>query len=264
MRLAWTSDIHLNHVNFQAWDDWAGEINRCRPDAIVITGDLSEGEDVSFQLRRISETFDADVYFVLGNHDFYGTSISDGRRCVVSTAREIPSLHYLTDQSPVELTQGRFLIGDDGWGDATEGDYENSTVRLNDFTAIRDFCESESATWPRLLRDQGRQSAQRIAQKLNRVASQAREVVVATHVPPFRESCWYEGKTTDDHWAPFFVCGAVGTTLKQFAFENPQLRITVLCGHTHHGGTAQMAENLLVLTAGAEYGRPSVERVFEW
>ncbi|MEL7336627.1 MAG: metallophosphoesterase [Planctomycetota bacterium] len=264
MRLVWTTDIHLNHADFQAWDDWAGQIDRARPDAILITGDLSEGDDVSFQLRRLGETFDADVFFVLGNHDFYGTSIAEGRRHAVAAVREIPSLHYLTDQSPIELTPGRFLIGDDGWGDATEGDYENSIVRLNDFTAIRDFRESESAAWPRLLRDQGHQSAQRIARKLNSVVGDAHEIVVATHVPPFRESCWYEGKTTDDHWAPFFVCGAVGSTLKQFAFENPNIRTTVLCGHTHHGGTAQMAENLVVLTASAEYGRPSVERVFDW
>ena len=37
-----------------------------------------------------------------------------------------------------------------------------------------------------------------------------RSVIVLTHVPPFREACWYQGHTTDDHWAPFFVCGEVG------------------------------------------------------
>ena len=37
--------------------------------------------------------------------------------------------------------------------------------------------------------------------------------------------------------------------------------MTVLCGHTHSPGEAQVLPNLLVLTGGAEYGRPEVQRV---
>ncbi len=37
--------------------------------------------------------------------------------------------------------------------------------------------------------------------------------------------------------------------------------MTVLCGHTHSPGEAQVLPNLHVLTGGAEYGRPEVQRV---
>ena len=37
--------------------------------------------------------------------------------------------------------------------------------------------------------------------------------------------------------------------------------MTVLCGHTHSAGEAQVLPNLRVLTGGAEYGRPELQRV---
>jgi 3',5'-cyclic AMP phosphodiesterase CpdA len=260
MRLVWSTDLHLNHARLSAWDAWVEQVRDASPDAILITGDLSEAEDVDFQLRRIADAFSVMVFFVLGNHDFYSGSIGNTRRRVSATSRDVPSLCYLTDSGCAELEPGQFLVGEDGWGDATEGDYENSPVRLNDFVAIEDFRRVDSARWPGLLRQQGSDSADRLRQKLDDLPGSARRVIVATHVPPFREACWYEGKTTDDAWAPFFVCGQVGAVLKQFAFENPGIETTVLCGHTHHRGTTSLLPNLTVHTGAAEYGAPRVER----
>ena len=263
MRLVWTTDIHLNHAGLSAWDDWARQVSAAEADAILITGDLSEADDVVFQLRRIAEAFPVTIFFVLGNHDFYSSSIGSTRRNVSAIARDVSALCYLTDSAPVELSPGHFLVGEDGWGDGTEGDYERSTVRLNDFAVIKDFCRVDPISWPRLMRQQGAESADRLRGKLNALPESASNVLVATHVPPFRESCWYEGKTTDDLWAPFFVCGQVGKVLTQFSIENPGVETTVLCGHTHHRGTAQLLPNLVVHTGAADYGKPGVEQVLE-
>lgn len=263
MRLAWTSDIHLNHADLKAWDAWTGEIREAAADGILITGDLSEADDLLFQLGRIAESLPGNIFFVLGNHDFYGSSIASTRRNVTSLVREIPSLCYLTDSAPVEMVPGRFLVGEDGWGDGVVGDFENSPVRLHDFQLIKDFKRVDPIDWPGLIREQGAESARRLKRKLAAVAKSAAEVLVATHVPPFRESCWYEGKTTDDYWAPFFVCGQVGDVLREFALENPTIQTTVVCGHTHHGGIAEIEPNLKVLTASAEYGSPRIERLLE-
>jgi hypothetical protein len=84
-------------------------------------------------------------------------------------------------------------------------------------------------------------------------------VLVATHVPPCREACWYEGKTTDDNWAPFFVCGAVGRILRSASESRPDCQFTVLCGHTHNAGVANITANLIVYTGAADYGRPDIE-----
>ncbi|MCO8125501.1 metallophosphoesterase [Stieleria sp. TO1_6] len=263
MRLAWTTDIHLNHVQMPAWDQWLAQVAAARPDAVLITGDISESDDVIFQLRRIAESIPTPIYFVLGNHDFYFSSIAATRQRVSALARDVDSLCYLSDCGPIELSPTHFLVGEDGWGDATEGDYENSMVRLNDFATIKDFTRVDPIDWPAMLRGQGAESAQRLQDKLAVVPAQAREILVATHVPPFREACWYEGKTTDDHWAPFFVCGQVGKVLRDYARQNPGVQLTVICGHTHHGGTAEMLPNLVVHTAAADYGIPKLDRVLE-
>jgi Icc protein len=45
--------------------------------------------------------------------------------------------------------------------------------------------------------------------------------------------------------------------------RHPDRKLTVLCGHTHGEGEWQMLDNLRVLTGGAEYGHPAVQRIFE-
>jgi len=49
----------------------------------------------------------------------------------------------------------------------------------------------------------------------------------------------------------------------RLANENPNRQITVLCGHTHSGGEAQLASNLKVLTGEAVYGYPEIQGVIE-
>lgn len=88
-------------------------------------------------------------------------------------------------------------------------------------------------------------------------------VVVITHVPPFRESCWHEGKISGDDWLPFFSCKAVGDALVEAMKAAPDRMMTVLCGHTHGGGEAQILPNLRVLTGGARYGQPAIQQVLE-
>ncbi len=264
MRLAWTSDIHLNHVSLKAWERWIQTLRRSAADAVLISGDVSEADDVEFQLRRLSETLPQPIYFVLGNHDFYCSSIAATRRTISELARELPTLFYLTDCSPIELAPRRFLLGEDGWGDGTIGDFDHSPVRLNDFREIIDFQRVGRERWQPLVQQQGAESAERLQGKLAALVGRADQALVITHVPPFRESCWYQGQTTDDNWAPFFVCGQVGTVLETFARENPSIRIEVLCGHTHHPGVARMRDNLVVYTAKADYGAPAVERVLEY
>lgn len=259
MRLVWITDPHLNHAAMNAWQRWIDKIREQNPDALLLTGDVSEGDDVEFQLRRLSDSVEVPIYFVLGNHDFYGNSIAAVRQQVVSLCRELPSLHYLSDEGPIELVQDAVLLGDDGWGDARQGDYEHSPVQLNDFRLIEDFRVANPETWKSMLIREGERSAARLEQKLRDLPDSVRQVIIATHVPPYRQACWYEGHTTDDLWAPFFVCGAMGHVLDQAASWVPKRRFIVVCGHTHHDGVARLAENLTVYTGAAEYGEPAVE-----
>jgi len=261
--LVWVTDPHLNHVSGRVREDWLRRIASHGPGGVVISGDISEGDDVALQLHDLVGRLGVPIYFVLGNHDFYQSDIARTRREVISACREDSRLVYLTDTEPFELSPGLLLVGEDGWGDATEGDFENSYIRLNDFRLIDDFAQRDPRQWKGCLQQLGRQSAARLAAKLDALPQTASAVLIVTHVPPFRESCWYEGQTTDDHWAPFFVCGQIGATLRQAAAARPDCELTVLCGHTHHSGIAKISPNLTVHTGAAEYGRPELEGIVQ-
>jgi Icc protein len=88
-------------------------------------------------------------------------------------------------------------------------------------------------------------------------------VIVLTHVPPFREACWHEGRISDDNWLPHMACRAVGDELRRIMQAHPHRKMTVLCGHTHSPGEASILPNLTVLTGGAVYGQPTIQRVLE-
>jgi len=231
----------------------------------VVTGDISEGDDVVLQLKRIADVWRGPVYCVLGKHDFYRSAIGETRRRVIDASRESADLHYLTDCAPIALDNEAtvVLIGEDGWGDATEGDYEGTVVRLNDFPMIAAFRLEDPSRWKEHLMQLGADSAERLEAKLKTLSATTRQVLIATHVPPFCDACWYEGKTPDASWAPFFVCGQLGKLLLSHAREHPDRQFTVVCGHTHHDGVAQMADNLVVHTGAALYGRPDMEAIVQ-
>ncbi len=263
MRLGWITDPHLNHCSLAAWDRFVAQVRQRDCDAVVISGDISEGEDVMFQLRRMADAFAVPIYFVLGNHDFYFSSLQRTLRSIREGVAADPRLHYLPDLPPVQLAPGVVMIGEDGWGDGTEGDYARSKVRLNDFQLIDDFRQAAPPQWPSMLAELGRQAAMRLSKQLEVALRASQQVLVVTHVPPYREACWYQGRTTDDHWAPFFVCGQTGAVLRQAAQQRPTAKLEVICGHTHHGGVAEIRGNLTVTTAGAEYGDPALASVIE-
>ncbi len=92
----------------------------------------------------------------------------------------------------------------------------------------------------------------------------ADHVAVLTHVPPFPEAAWHEGIPSHADWLPYFACKAVGDALSDTMQANPGKRMTVLCGHTHSGGVAQILPNLTVHTGADDYGHPALQRVLEW
>lgn len=271
-RLGWTTDIHLNFVSLDAWEAFVNCVRIAKLDGLLITGDISESEDVCWQLQRIVEALDLPIYFVLGNHDFYHGSVVDVRDRVHALCDQDARLHYLTsptlpgesDATKIEkLVGGWVLCGDDGWADARVGDYFGTPVRMNDFRLIDDIANLSSEDRRRKLRRLGAEAAWRLDKQLRLVSQHGERILVLTHVPPFRESCWYEGGQTNDEWAPFFVCGAVGWILKRFCARHPRHQVLVLCGHTHHAGRAEMMDNLQVWTGGAQYGVPKLWEILD-
>jgi Icc protein len=173
------------------------------------------------------------------------------------------NLHYLPRSGVVGLTEKTGLVGADGWGDGRYGDYWSRKVSLNDWRLIEEFDWLDDKKRLAKLNDLGDEAADDLKAVLPGAMERFEHVLVVTHVPPFKESCWHEGRISDDDWLPHFACKAVGDILLDTMRQWPDRQMTVFCGHTHGSGEAQILPNLKVLTGGAEYGRPVVQEVVE-
>ena len=65
-------------------------------------------------------------------------------------------------------------------------------------------------------------------------------------------------------WLPFYSCKATGDVLLKFANEHPEIKVLVLCGHTHSAAEYQPLPNLLVKCGGSEYYHPKINEILEF
>jgi 3',5'-cyclic AMP phosphodiesterase CpdA len=265
MRLAWLTDIHLNFIS-QPDCRLFFESFRQAGDAVVITGDIAESPTLEHYLTEIDQAVDQPVYFVLGNHDFYRGSIAETRMRASQVAAASQHLVYLTAADVIELTPDTALVGHDGWADARLGDFESSEVLLNDYFLISDLVTPfvnqtlDRHGLRRTLEKLGDEASEHFERVLSAAVKRYPHVVAATHVPPFREATWHDGRISDADWLPHFSCKAVGNVLRRVMESHPESDLTVLCGHTHGSGEYQALDNLRVFTGEAKYGQPAVQR----
>ncbi len=268
MRLAWLTDIHLNFVDAIRLRDFLVSVERCA-EAVAISGDIAESRDVCSYLRSIEEVVKKPVYFVLGNHDFYRGSIPQVRKMVTSLASDSKYLEYLTVKQILELTPNTAIIGHDGWADARLGDYRRSNVILSDHKLIAEIScwfDGSRLDKPGLLQTMtllADEAAAHFATVLEDACNTYPNVIAVTHVPPFREAAWYQGRTSSDDYLPHFACKAVGDVMRSVMRKHPSSKLLVLCGHTHGGGEIRASDNIRVLTGEAEYGRPQISGILE-
>jgi hypothetical protein len=149
------------------------------------------------------------------------------------------------------------------------GDFEGSDVFLNDYVLIEELRKWKGSLYldkPALreaLNVLGDEAARHFEVVLQQAVAQYPSVIAVIHVPPFKEAAWYNGRHSDDNYLPHFACKAVGDVMRKIMEANPKSRLLVLCGHTHGSGEVQILENLQVLTGGAEYRNPVIQRIFD-
>jgi predicted MPP superfamily phosphohydrolase len=280
-RAAWLTDIHLNFLERERVAAFAEELRRLDINSVLIGGDIGEAPNFATYLEELARRIARPIYFVLGNHDFYRGSIAVVRGEARRLSRRRCGITWLPDTDFVELAAGTALVGHDGWADGRAADFLKSEVMFNDYWLIDELASAradergsaesisfdDAASRQRLLlklHNLGDEAAEHFTRVLPKAVDRCRHIIVLTHVPPFREACWYQGRPTTDDWAPHLACVAVGCVLRDFMQQRPDRRMTVLCGHTHGGGGAQILENLVVRTGMAKYGEPVVQQVFEW
>jgi 3',5'-cyclic-AMP phosphodiesterase len=258
MKLAWATDVHLDFVGEPGILRFGDGVRAAGAEGLLLTGDIAHAGILEDVLAVLERRLQMPIWFVLGNHDFYGASVAEVRRraTVLSRAGRVV---WLGAVDVVALTPHTALVGHDGWGDARFGDHAGSPVLLNDFLRIADLRLADRAELGHALGRLGDESAAHLRRVLPPALERFEHVLVATHVPPFREACLHEGVVAGDEWLPYFACRATGEALREEAARRPDRRLTVLCGHTHCAGECRPLPNLRVVTGGADYGRPALQ-----
>jgi predicted MPP superfamily phosphohydrolase len=248
------------------YDQFVENVLRTEPDAIALTGDIAEAPELIPFLEELESDFrGCPLYFVLGNHDYYKSSLRAVREQVIRRCDGPSTLRYLTaDREPVALTPTVGLIGHDGWADGRFGELEWSQARISDYRYIEELVQAGEDGRRKVLNALGDEAAEHIRQLLTQAVRQFSKVVLLTHVPPWLELAQYQGKVCDYHYAPHFASRVMGEAIVEVMRTAPECQLTVLCGHTHWPAEFHPLPNVTALAGKAEYGDPQVQQVFEF
>ena len=261
-RIAWTTDLHLDFLDSASQiTAFCRSLVETKPDGVLIGGDTAIATTLENSLRVLERELRCPIYFVLGNHDFYKSSMAAVHSTAIRLSNHSRWLRWLSHAGVIELTPSTGLVGHDGWADGRLGNSIRSDVTLSDYFLIQDLSDLPKAALFAKLNALGEQAARALKPPLLSAVTRFPHVLLLTHVPPFKEACWYEGHISDDEFLPHFTCGAIGDLLRQVMPHYPECQLTVLCGHTHGQGQVTILPNLVVKTGGAEYGRPRLNEL---
>ncbi len=262
MNLFWISDPHFEFVVDQTAREFVENVTAQSPDAVVITGDISNSYHLEKHLALLAR-LPCDVYFVLGNHDFYESNFAAVQDVVTGVCLQYSNLHQLGQGEIVRLTETTNLVGHGGWADGRAGNGSRSNARLNDHLLIQNLVRRDPGELFAILNALGDQSAEYISTVGETAWESCDKLIVATHVPPFIEASLYRGRPSDPEYAPHFVNVAMGKSLIALATRYQQKSLMILCGHTHHAAQYTPRSNLITRVSGNEYKEPRVTEVIK-
>lgn len=285
MKIAWATDIHLDFItspgdlvaSARNLDIFCQQIEKGNPESVILTGDISVSKFLKDHLIYIESKLRRPIYFVLGNHDFWGSTFEKVRKDCTDLSKSSEYLRYASCLPYVELTPRTALIGHDGWYDGYNGDPNGSNVVMNDWLRIGEFVRencvvasssAQSRNMNSILaisREQSNAAAAHLVRSIKSVVAQKkyRTVIVLTHVPPFVEAHYHKGSPGDPAMHPWYTSRTMGSMLLSAAKSNPDIRFEVFCGHTHGKFSLQVTENLFCHVGGSEYSNPDTQGTFD-
>lgn len=261
MKLAWLTDIHLDFLTLQHIQDFAYKTREQEPDIYLIGGDISTAPLLQTHLRMLDHYWQKPIYFVLGNHDYYKSSIRQVQQELQTFLLDHPFLKWLPQEGVVELSPTTALIGHGLWADGRLGLKEKSTVLLNDYALIEELKYTDQRTLFDTLNELGDIAAQEFSILLKDALARYNHIYALTHVPPFEQATRYNHQLSDPHFLPHFCCFVAGQVIQQIMAEQPDKMLTILSGHTHDASETWISDNIFVKTGGAIYRHPKVQEI---
>lgn len=260
MKLLWTSDLHFNFLTPARQEKLFEDVNNSGASAFLIAGDIATSKSIIDVLDRMSKGIKVPIYFVLGNHDYYNGSIIETEVRITKFCEEFKNLIPLfAVDGPISLSPAVGLVGINGaFGDFGYGN-KDTTVELTDFTAIEELRITGKEKRIPVLHNFASMHAYSAKKKLEYAVSDGFEhIILLMHVPPFDAASWYKGQQSSPDFLPYFSNKKIGESIKNVAEDNPNVKFTVLCGHTHGHGSVRVLSNLRIITCGSDYRYPSL------
>ena len=260
-QVAWLTDIHLEFLESHEINVFINSLNESKADIFLVGGDTGVASNFDIFLQRLAKELRRPVYFVLGNHDFYHGSIREVRTRAEQISKFVPTLSWLPLERIVKITETTCLLGHGSWADGRLGNGSASQEMLNDYYLIKELTGLSHQQRFIELAKLGDQAADYFSDFLPQACQQFEAIIVLTHVPPFRESCFHQGRISDDGFLPHFACKATGDVFRRAMGAHPECKLTVLCGHTHSSGVSKILPNLRVKSGSAVYGHPRLQEL---
>ncbi len=243
MRLAFTSDIHIDLNGAPVLDALVERVRAVAPDVLIVAGDIATGPttylDTLLRLRSVAPR----LLVVAGNHDVWSTpeAVAQGLDAWKRLDVLLPALcaeagATLLDASPV-VVDGVGFAGTLGWYDLTTReallDAPMEAYRTGEWQGLR-WTDHRYAVWS--APDGGRMAMEEVARILRErlrahlAGLDARRVVVATHTLPFEAQIQ---RKSHPGWR--FANAFMGTLpLGDLIRSDPRVFLCI-SGHTHHG-----------------------------
>jgi predicted phosphodiesterase len=261
--LAWATDTHFELASDKQFKKFLESVKDV--DALIITGDIAQATSWQHYLYKVAKKLNPiPVYFILGNHDIYHSDIDTEADKLYSIS--IPNLHPLSICPPIQLNKNTVLIGHQNWWDGgysmEETNFIDRTFMFQDYLLIKDLTglEKPNARFDKL-RILSEKSTEQIIEQCKLAFETADNILLAVHVPPFKQNCTYFGLPMTNNFLSHFSSRILGDALYFLMRDKIKKNMVVLSGHTHESTEYSPLPNLISKTGKANILKPRAHKI---
>lgn len=250
MELLVASDLHLNYFDNNFIKNLGKSFSKIPANGLIICGDISLSTSFSDALKYLQEGLEKSIYFVLGNHDFWGSSFEKVEEMANALSNE--DIVWLNKQD-VHLNDNTVLSGFDGWYDCVNNiENVNSGILMRDWIRIENFYSSNKSHIE-ISKERSQNSYKFSDRIIKNQKSGYKNQIIITHVPPFPQLV----KEKPGHEAYYTSIDAGNMLISACS----TLEKTIcLSGHTHNKAE-YVVDNIHCYTMEACRGKPNISGI---
>ena len=218
-----------------------------------IEDDITEGFFLEGLLDFLGKRIGRPFIFCLGNHDYFGSSISATHDKVRALCKQHRNLIWITEAGIVPINEESCVIGSEGWYSVSAGDPRYIRFTF-DWFLIEEFRKLPNMDARiEAFRELARQSATTLTARLEEAVETYKTVYLLTHVPTFAEAHRSTNAWFEEFWRPYNTNIPLGKALEQVMSKHKNRRLIVLSGHTHFATTCYPNRNVECRVGSASY-----------